>query len=143
MSIPSSASLALSGRGYADFHVGVNFALTEFYEVRVLGVSRKFARKVSKATHFGECTAPRDAVTLGATTPVGKEENSMKAIVRDAYGPPEVLELRDIDKPQIDDDEVLVRVHAAGVGRDVWHVMTGLPYPIRLAGYGLRAPKNR
>jgi NADPH:quinone reductase-like Zn-dependent oxidoreductase len=42
----------------------------------------------------------------------------------------------------IADDEVLVRVHAAGVGRDVWHVMTGLPYPIRLAGYGLRAPKN-
>jgi NADPH:quinone reductase-like Zn-dependent oxidoreductase len=33
-------------------------------------------------------------------------------------------------------------VHAAGVGRDVWHIMTGLPYPIRLAGYGLRAPKN-
>src|SRR5215203_417782 len=67
----------------------------------------------------------------------------MKAIVRDTYGSPDVLELRDIDKPEIaDDDEVLVRVHAAGVGRDVWHVMTGLPYPIRLAGYGLRAPKN-
>src|SRR5215210_6682382 len=70
-----------------------------------------------------------------------KEENSMKAIVRYAYGPPDVLELRDIDKPEIGDEEVLVRVHAAGVGRDVWHVMTGLPYPIRLAGYGLRAPK--
>jgi NADPH:quinone reductase-like Zn-dependent oxidoreductase len=40
------------------------------------------------------------------------------------------------------DDEVLVRVHAAGVDRGVWHLMTGLPYPIRLAGYGLRAPKN-
>jgi NADPH:quinone reductase-like Zn-dependent oxidoreductase len=66
----------------------------------------------------------------------------MKAIVRDKYGPPEVLELRDIDKPKIADDEVLVGVHAAGVGRDVWHIMTGLPYPIRLAGYGLRAPKN-
>src|SRR5215216_5867125 len=66
----------------------------------------------------------------------------MKAIVRDAYGPPEVLELRDIDIPEIADDEVLVRVHAAGVGRDVWHVMTGLPYPIRIAGYGFRAPKN-
>ena len=66
----------------------------------------------------------------------------MKAMVRDAYGPPDVLELRDIDIPEIADDEVLVRVHAAGVGRDVWHVMTGLPYPIRLAGYGLRAPKN-
>ncbi len=66
----------------------------------------------------------------------------MKAIVRDAYGPPDVLELRDIDIPEIADEEVLVRVQAAGVGRDVWHVMTGLPYPIRLAGYGLRAPKN-
>src|SRR5829696_11136 len=66
----------------------------------------------------------------------------MKAIVRDTYGSPDVLELRDIDIPEIVDDEVLVHVHAAGVGRDVWHVMTGLPYPIRLAGYGLRAPKN-
>src|SRR5215210_8871501 len=67
----------------------------------------------------------------------------MKAIVRDIYGPPDVLQLRDIDKPQItDDEEVLLRVHAAGVGRDVWHIMTGLPYPIRLAGYGLRAPEN-
>src|SRR5215204_4461409 len=66
----------------------------------------------------------------------------MKAIVRDTYGSPELLELTDIDKPEIADDEVLVHVHAAGVGRDVWHFMTGLPYPIRLAGYGLRAPKN-
>jgi NADPH:quinone reductase-like Zn-dependent oxidoreductase len=66
----------------------------------------------------------------------------MEAIVRDEYGSTDVLELRDIDKPEIEDEEVLVRVHAAGVGRDVWHVMTGLPYPIRLAGYGFRAPKN-
>jgi NADPH:quinone reductase-like Zn-dependent oxidoreductase len=66
----------------------------------------------------------------------------MKAIVRDTYGSADVLELKDIDIPEIADEEVLVRVHAAGVGRDVWHIMTGLPYPIRLAGYGLRAPKN-
>ena len=66
----------------------------------------------------------------------------MKAIVQDKYGSPDVLELRDIDKPEIEDEDVLVRVHVAGVGREVWHVMTGLPYPIRLAGYGLRAPKN-
>src|SRR5688500_557099 len=66
----------------------------------------------------------------------------MKAIIQDTYGSPDVLELRDIDKPEIGDDEVLVHVHAAGVGRDVWHVMTGLPYPIRLAGYGFRVPKN-
>ena len=44
--------------------------------------------------------------------------------------------------PEIADDEVLIRVHAAGVDRGVWHIMTGLPYPIRLAGYGLRAPKT-
>jgi NADPH:quinone reductase-like Zn-dependent oxidoreductase len=66
----------------------------------------------------------------------------MKAIVQDTYGSADLLELRDIDKPEIADDEVLVRVRAAGVDRGVWHVMTGLPYPIRLAGYGLRKPKT-
>ena len=66
----------------------------------------------------------------------------MKAIVRYKYGSPDVLGLRETDKPEIGDDEVLVRVHAAGVDRGVWHLMTGLAYAIRLAGYGLRAPKN-
>jgi NADPH:quinone reductase-like Zn-dependent oxidoreductase len=66
----------------------------------------------------------------------------MKAIVQDVYGSTDVLELREVDKPDMADDEVLVRVHAAGVDRGVWHVMAGLPYPIRLAGFGLRAPKN-
>jgi NADPH:quinone reductase-like Zn-dependent oxidoreductase len=65
----------------------------------------------------------------------------MKAIVQDTYGSADVLELRDIDPPQIDDDQVLVRVRAAGVDRGVWHLMAGLPYPIRIAGYGVRAPK--
>src|SRR5215216_6048648 len=72
----------------------------------------------------------------------GKEQDSMKAMVRDTYGPPDVLELRDIDIPEIADDAVLVRVHAAGVGRDVWHVMTCQTSPIRIAGYGFRAPNN-
>lgn len=58
----------------------------------------------------------------------------MKAIVQDTYGSPEVLEIRDIEKPEIADDEVLVRVHAAGVYRGVWHLMTGLPYLVRLFG---------
>ncbi len=65
----------------------------------------------------------------------------MKAIVQDTYGSADVLELRDIDLPEIADDQVLVRVHAAGVDRGVWHLMAGLPYPIRMAGYGVRAPK--
>jgi NADPH:quinone reductase-like Zn-dependent oxidoreductase len=66
----------------------------------------------------------------------------MKAILQDTYGSTDVLEFGDIDKPEIADDEVLVRVRAAGVDRGVWHVMAGLPYPLRLAGYGLRVPKN-
>lgn len=66
----------------------------------------------------------------------------MLAMTQEDYGSTEVLELREIDKPEIGDDEVLVRVRAAGVDRGVWHLMAGLPYPIRLAGYGVRAPKN-
>jgi NADPH:quinone reductase-like Zn-dependent oxidoreductase len=66
----------------------------------------------------------------------------VKAIVQDAYGSADVLELRDIDKPEVGDDEVLVRVHGAGVDRGVWHLMTGQAYLIRLAGYGVRRPKN-
>jgi NADPH:quinone reductase-like Zn-dependent oxidoreductase len=56
----------------------------------------------------------------------------MKAIVQDRYGDLDVLELRDIDQPVPRDNEVLVRVHAAGLDRGVVHVMTGLPYMIRL-----------
>jgi NADPH:quinone reductase-like Zn-dependent oxidoreductase len=67
----------------------------------------------------------------------------MQAIVQDSYGSAEVLELRNIDKPLPGDDEVLVRVRAAGVDRGVWHLMTGLPYLLRVAGYGLRAPRTR
>jgi NADPH:quinone reductase-like Zn-dependent oxidoreductase len=66
----------------------------------------------------------------------------VKAIVQDTYGSADVLELRDIGTPEIAAGEVLVRVRAAGVDRGVWHLMTGLPYPVRLAGYGLRAPKT-
>src|SRR5919197_3040052 len=66
----------------------------------------------------------------------------MKAVVRDAYGSVEVLRLWKIDKPVAGDGEVLVRVHAAGVDQGVWHLMAGMPYVMRLAGFGLRAPKN-
>ena len=66
----------------------------------------------------------------------------MKAIVQDEFGSADVLELRDIDDPVIGDDDVLVRVHAAGCGPDVWHLMTGLPYMARLS-IGFRAPKMR
>lgn len=67
----------------------------------------------------------------------------MKAIVHDTYGAPDgALALRDIDKPVVTDDEVLVRVRAAAVGVGDWLVVSGLPYVARL-GYGLLKPKNR
>ncbi|GII05385.1 NAD(P)-dependent alcohol dehydrogenase [Planobispora takensis] len=66
----------------------------------------------------------------------------MKAIVQDTYGPADVLELRDVDPPAPGDDDVLVRVHAAGVDAGVVHLMTGTPYLVRL-GFGLRAPRVR
>jgi NADPH:quinone reductase-like Zn-dependent oxidoreductase len=67
----------------------------------------------------------------------------MKAIVQDRYGGPEVLEFMDIDQPVPADNEVLVQVHAAGLHRGDWHVMTGLPYMIRLVvpSLGLGKPK--
>src|SRR5215468_340142 len=65
----------------------------------------------------------------------------MKAIVQDVYGSADVLELRDIDRPAIGADEVLVKVRAAGVDPGVWHLMTGLPYLVRAMGFGLRKPK--
>jgi NADPH:quinone reductase-like Zn-dependent oxidoreductase len=65
----------------------------------------------------------------------------MKAIVQDSYGSADVLELRDIETPVVGDDDVLVRVHAAGVEIGIWHVMTGMPYLLRVMGFGLRKPK--
>lgn len=67
----------------------------------------------------------------------------MKAIVQDRYGSPDdVLQLQEIDKPVVGDDEVLVRVRATSVHPDVWHVVTGQPYVLRLMGAGLIKPKN-
>lgn len=77
-------------------------------------------------------------------TPATAAVATMTAIVQDVYGtaPADVLRLEEVDKPKIRDDEVLVRVHAASVDRGTWHVMAGLPYPIRVAGFGLRKPKQ-
>jgi NADPH:quinone reductase-like Zn-dependent oxidoreductase len=82
-------------------------------------------------------------MTVGQTS-VAAHPQTMAAIVQDEYGPePEaVLRLGRIDSPTIGADEVLVRVHAASVDRGTWHVMAGLPYPIRLAGFGFRKPKS-
>jgi NADPH:quinone reductase-like Zn-dependent oxidoreductase len=68
----------------------------------------------------------------------------MKAIVQDRYGSPEVLELREVDKPVVADHEVLIRVHAAAVNARDWHVMRGDPYLARLVlGFGRPKVKIR
>jgi NADPH:quinone reductase-like Zn-dependent oxidoreductase len=67
----------------------------------------------------------------------------MSAIVQDAYGDAGVLRHEQIALPEVADNEVLVHVHAAGLDRGTWHVMTGKPYLMRVAGMGLRGPKDR
>jgi NADPH:quinone reductase-like Zn-dependent oxidoreductase len=66
----------------------------------------------------------------------------MQAIVQRAYGPPDRLELTTVARPSVDPDEVLVRVHAASMHPDVWHMVRGVPYALRIMGAGLRRPKN-
>ena len=66
----------------------------------------------------------------------------MRAMVQDRYGTAEVLELRTVDRPQIESTQVLIEVHAAGVDRGVAHLVSGTPYLIRLTGYGITKPKH-
>jgi NADPH:quinone reductase-like Zn-dependent oxidoreductase len=66
----------------------------------------------------------------------------MKAIVHDTYGSPDVLELRDVEKPELADDCVLVRVRAAAINPADWYALTGRPYVARVQT-GLRKPRER
>ncbi len=75
---------------------------------------------------------------------IGPAVGKMRAIVQDQYGEAaDVLRLEEIERPQIGDDDVLIRVQAASVHIGDWHVMTGLPYLLRVVGFGFRAPKVR
>jgi NADPH:quinone reductase-like Zn-dependent oxidoreductase len=65
----------------------------------------------------------------------------LKAIVQEGYGSPDVLRLREVDAPKIDDKGVLVEVHAASINALDWHITRGMPYLVRIGG--LHAPKDR
>ena len=85
-----------------------------------------------------------DRAAEQATSEQTKGSTTMRAVVQDVYGPTEdVLRLEQIPRPAIGAGDVLVKVAAAGVDRGVWHLMAGEPYAIRLAGFGVRVPKNR
>ena len=66
----------------------------------------------------------------------------MKAIVYEKYGSPDVIQLKDIEKPTPKDDEVLIKIHAASVNAYDWHFLTADIFLIRLMGGGLLKPKN-
>jgi NADPH:quinone reductase-like Zn-dependent oxidoreductase len=66
---------------------------------------------------------------------------TMRAVTQSRYGGSEVLQLTQLPRPTVGDDQVLVRVHAAGLDRGTEHLMTGKPYAVRLAS-GIRRPKN-
>ncbi|QWZ10386.1 NAD(P)-dependent alcohol dehydrogenase [Nocardioides panacis] len=67
----------------------------------------------------------------------------MRAIVQDKYGDASMLRHEHIPLPEVRDNDVLVRVHAAGLDRGTWHLMTGKPYLMRVAGLGFAGPKDR
>jgi NADPH:quinone reductase-like Zn-dependent oxidoreductase len=71
---------------------------------------------------------------------IARGKDTMKAIVQEVYGSPDVLELKDIEKPPIKDNEVLLRVRAAAVNPPDWAGVTGVPYIVR-AAFGLRKPR--
>ena len=77
------------------------------------------------------------------TRPATAQANTLRAIVQDKYGSPyDVLELQDIVKPVVKDDEVLVRVHAASVNPYDGHFMTGVPYFVRMRAVLLKPKVN-
>ena len=69
--------------------------------------------------------------------------DTMKAIVYTKYGPPDVLQLKEVERPTPKDNEVLVKVHATSVNAGDWaHLLRGKPFLMRLMGFGLLKPKN-
>ena len=85
----------------------------------------------------------RTAISGEASPPV-TAETTMRAIVENGYGSAGVLRLARIARPEIGGHDVLLRVHAAGLDRGTWHLMTGQPYLLRpvagLRGHGTRSP---
>jgi NADPH:quinone reductase-like Zn-dependent oxidoreductase len=65
----------------------------------------------------------------------------MKAAIYEKYGPPDVVQIRDVERPVPNDNEVLIKVRAASVNPYDWHFMRGLPYVLRLVA-GMRKPKD-
>ena len=84
--------------------------------------------------------------TMTATTPpasaIAPARGRMRAVTRDRYGDSSVVTITEVDRPAIGADEVLVHVRAAGLDRGTEHLLTGRPWLLRVAGFGLTRPKQ-
>ncbi len=67
----------------------------------------------------------------------------MKAIVYTKYGPPDVLQLKEVERPTPKYNEVLIKVHAASVNAADWHLLRAKPFLVRLMGMGFLKPKHK
>lgn len=96
---------------------------------------------MSCATEF-PCDRLRAAMTTALATPALVDTAPMRAVLQSGYGSFDVLRVGTSARPRPSDDEVIVRVHAAGITRGDWHLMTGRPYLMRVMGFGFSAPKS-
>jgi NADPH:quinone reductase-like Zn-dependent oxidoreductase len=85
-----------------------------------------------------ETIATSSASQAGAHAQV----TEMKSLLQSGYGSSDVLRVGTTARPKPGAQEVLVQVHAAGLDRGTWHLMTGRPYLMRIMGFGFWAPKN-
>lgn len=111
----------------------------------MLSIALEQPRDLSTATRSGETNGHDAGRAAGASpeaAPAARRKTTTRAIVRDRYGSPDVLEMREIEMPAVREDEVLVRVVAAAVCGDDWHLMRGLPYAARVES-GLFAPRRK
>src|SRR3954469_4236041 len=97
---------------------------------RVASGPRLVSRRGVAMTRAAETGTADEAVRVAAVT--------MNAIVQAVYvgDPQSVVRIAAAPNPPLGDNDLLVRVHAASVDRGSWHLMAGLPYPIRLAMSG-------
>jgi NADPH:quinone reductase-like Zn-dependent oxidoreductase len=93
---------------------------------------------VSAAASVSLAESVRTAVGAGAQ----EKAEPMRALLQTGYGNADVLRMGTTARPKAGEGEVVLRVHAAGVDRGTWHMMTGRPYLMRLMGFGFSAPKN-
>src|SRR5690349_1618737 len=88
-----------------------------------------------------QATTP--AVSSFSTASIPLPAGTMRAVVQSAYGTSDVLQVAQSARPTPNEGEVLVQVHAAGIDRGTWHLMTGRPYLMRVMGFGFRRPKQQ